>query len=302
MIYRNCEFNQKNVSDVIRELESSIENKIPYSLIRLGDGEGALLSICKDSAIADIDYFSLHFNPSFISLGNLLNLKEGLISAIDTADCLGVRDDIVNVNFGRFLYRSSEFLDDFRKRFRLRAVEKSIGMEGAWRIYSLYKFCSSHDFKCNCFTTAWIHYSSALVEFIRKHLFACASIGLISSSKELKDKIATKYCVRVNHIYVPNAHQNSSDHCFANSHYNSYFHSVEENLSEIRPGEVVLVAAGILGKLYCHKIKKSGGVAIDIGSLADILVGKITRPLVIKNIYGVDFDHNAVIKQYNIFE
>jgi hypothetical protein len=37
------------------------------------------------------------------------------------------------------------------------------------------------------------------------------------------------------------------------------------------------VAAGMLGKIYAMDLKKSGAVVLDIGSIADALVGKNTR-------------------------
>ncbi|MEO8926169.1 MAG: hypothetical protein ABI306_03305 [Caulobacteraceae bacterium] len=43
------------------------------------------------------------------------------------------------------------------------------------------------------------------------------------------------------------------------------------------PGEVFLVAAGFLGKIYCEIVRQKGGVAIDIGSLADYWMGFATR-------------------------
>lgn len=43
------------------------------------------------------------------------------------------------------------------------------------------------------------------------------------------------------------------------------------------PGEVWLVAAGFLGKIYCDRIRALGGIAIDIGSLADDWMGYATR-------------------------
>ncbi|MEO8927278.1 MAG: hypothetical protein ABI306_08955 [Caulobacteraceae bacterium] len=43
------------------------------------------------------------------------------------------------------------------------------------------------------------------------------------------------------------------------------------------PGEVFLVAAGFLGKIYCEIVRERGGVAIDIGSLADYWMGFATR-------------------------
>jgi hypothetical protein len=38
-----------------------------------------------------------------------------------------------------------------------------------------------------------------------------------------------------------------------------------------------LVAGGLLGKLYCDRIKRSGGVAVDIGALIDGWMGTDTR-------------------------
>lgn len=44
-----------------------------------------------------------------------------------------------------------------------------------------------------------------------------------------------------------------------------------------RPGLVVLVGAGILGKIYCARIKALGGVALDLGSMMDLWAGLKTR-------------------------
>jgi hypothetical protein len=41
---------------------------------------------------------------------------------------------------------------------------------------------------------------------------------------------------------------------------------------------VFLVAAGILGASYCNRIKQLGGIAINIGSVADVWAGVVTRP------------------------
>ncbi len=43
------------------------------------------------------------------------------------------------------------------------------------------------------------------------------------------------------------------------------------------PGEVWLVAAGFLGKIYIHTLRRQGGIALDIGSLADDWMGYATR-------------------------
>jgi hypothetical protein len=50
-------------------------------------------------------------------------------------------------------------------------------------------------------------------------------------------------------------------------------------MHEIAPaaGELVLVAAGFLGKLVCERVRALGGIALDIGSAADYWMGFQTR-------------------------
>ena len=43
-----------------------------------------------------------------------------------------------------------------------------------------------------------------------------------------------------------------------------------QRLDDIEPGTLILVAAGVLGKIYCDKIKSKGGIALDIGSILDM--------------------------------
>jgi hypothetical protein len=40
------------------------------------------------------------------------------------------------------------------------------------------------------------------------------------------------------------------------------------------PGEVWLVGAGVLGKLYCHAVQQAGAVAVDVGSVFDVWSGR----------------------------
>jgi hypothetical protein len=44
-----------------------------------------------------------------------------------------------------------------------------------------------------------------------------------------------------------------------------------------RPGAVFLVAGGLLGKIYCDRIRALGDIALDIGALADAWMGHNTR-------------------------
>jgi hypothetical protein len=51
-----------------------------------------------------------------------------------------------------------------------------------------------------------------------------------------------------------------------------------------------LVAAGILGKIYCDVIRAAGGVAVDIGHVADLWAGRETR----------SYDQAELVAQWSI--
>lgn len=60
-------------------------------------------------------------------------------------------------------------------------------------------------------------------------------------------------------------------------HYPAVFERLRETIDVRWPGEVFLVGAGFLGKIYCGWIKRRGGIALDIGSVFDLWAGKHTR-------------------------
>jgi hypothetical protein len=61
-------------------------------------------------------------------------------------------------------------------------------------------------------------------------------------------------------------------------HYPDRYQVIRESLAAMDlSGHTFLVGAGLLGKIYCAAIKRAGGIAIDIGSLIDVLVGKSAR-------------------------
>lgn len=52
---------------------------------------------------------------------------------------------------------------------------------------------------------------------------------------------------------------------------------VSDELTVREPGEVFLVGAGVFGKDLCIRVRERGGLALDLGSALDRVVGKITR-------------------------
>jgi len=58
------------------------------------------------------------------------------------------------------------------------------------------------------------------------------------------------------------------------SHYPHVYQNVLAAIDQhIRPGDLVLVGAGILGKIYCEAIRRREGIAVDVGSVIDLCSG-----------------------------
>lgn len=57
-------------------------------------------------------------------------------------------------------------------------------------------------------------------------------------------------------------------------HFPDGFEELRETLHVPYPGALFLVGAGVFGKIYCHWIKQRGGIAVDIGSIFDSWAGE----------------------------
>jgi hypothetical protein len=63
-------------------------------------------------------------------------------------------------------------------------------------------------------------------------------------------------------------------------HYPTQFNRIPrwmEVVSERHPGSLLLVGAGVVGKIYCNWWRDRGGIAMDVGGCMDIWHGKVTR-------------------------
>jgi hypothetical protein len=59
--------------------------------------------------------------------------------------------------------------------------------------------------------------------------------------------------------------------------FESYGEIIEDIRGRSAPGTLVLVGAGLIGKIFLHAARTVGAVALDIGSTMDYLAGRMTR-------------------------
>ena len=65
------------------------------------------------------------------------------------------------------------------------------------------------------------------------------------------------------------------------SHFPERYEQLMREIAVPHRGAVFLVAGGLLGKIYCDRIKQLGGIALDVGSVVDAWMGYNTRGIVL---------------------
>jgi peptidoglycan/xylan/chitin deacetylase (PgdA/CDA1 family) len=71
-------------------------------------------------------------------------------------------------------------------------------------------------------------------------------------------------------------------------HFPETYDRLMAELTVPRPGAVFLVAGGLLGKIYCARIRELGGIALDIGAVADAWMGFNTRGAPLADVVSLD--------------
>jgi hypothetical protein len=292
----SCKFDLKSVPEVSSVISGKLDSHEPFSLVRLGDGEGLLLSVSDQSTLADIKYLESHLGKEGVSLAGLLSIKYRLIEAIQNADIIGVRDDIVNVSFepGSFLLPHGEFLEIFRRNFKLRKVEKSLGYHGSRRIAFLHNSLGNLNLaKDSQFCSAWFHYDYHSSGDIFRILQKQERIGLISCRLRLPRLLEDLFDISIKFQEIPDMYRDSSPDRRTPDYVEQLESVLDKQLVEF-PGMLYLVGGGLYGKLYCELIRSQGGVALDLGSLFDAWLGLATRPAVFTSLFNTGPDESDV--------
>ena len=259
--------------ELFKIIKTQIYRKIPFSLIRLGDGEGNyLLRHLKLPKFVEVETLAtqkiscIMFGKNWLSDLQKDDLANGLSEAIESADFVGIPTKQQFLNMQNVLLNLMETEGDLRGGVGVTSVP----------FWLLENGFLTKKLKNPIFTNAHVHMS--FYKHLPELLQTSERISLISSYPELLSVLAIKFGVTPGKfLSIPNQASNIKGTPIER-HYPERF---EEVIAEIYKtdftGHLVLVAAGIPGKLYCNAVKSNGGMAIDIGSVADVWVGKGVR-------------------------
>jgi hypothetical protein len=271
-------FNQSKVVTIEKNeficeaIYDNIKNKKAFSLIRLGDGEGNfLLGNDKESMpFSALKGYSSHILRNWFGNSEVHDQSK-------LYDLL--KESIRNSNY-------CGIPNNARLQF-----EKEKDARGFWGTLGVYKIL---DFVCkeNIFCNANIHEHLFKNQMFIDALKMSNSISTITCHQEFGSIIRAKLNISTGYdILCPGEKgiPQLPDTKKEGSHWPNYFIKISEDINKIDSGSVVLVGAGVLGKIYCNLAKNRGLFAVDIGAIADWFCGTKTRAVFNDKSYGKDF-------------
>ena len=251
-----------NAFEVFLKIREAQRERRPAAVIRLGDGEGAVLGYPETTSRADVERFCRAWlRRADVSDPELFSLRDQLRLAIGHADILGVP-------------RPAQVCRD-----RLWAVagraSADIGV-GAEPTYTALHRLMSH--------------ALLFRPLLRDQPF----VGLISCRDVGRD-LRRLFGVRRTRWYGVRGGRDEPG-AIETPHWPEGFEEIRSTLEVPSRGALFLVGAGVFGKIYCHWIKQRGGIGIDIGSIFDSWagVGRVGHPV---RGLGVYEEHPAIARE-----
>jgi Flp pilus assembly protein TadD len=259
----------REASGVLDELCRAIARRSPYSLIRLGDGEARFLAYMDpstrrvlsegDSGVMMESIWHNWFGQPLAAFDSydLAYLNAAVIRSIETATIIGVpkagRLEVDRQHFGYLAY-----LDGLVAHLLRQAPER---------------LCADAS------VPVALHRESP---FLADLLEGAGFVGVVGPHAELPARLAARFGIGRTAFYEVPGERRLPAKLISKSdrHFPERYREIMRDLIVPERGAIFLVAAGLLGKVYCARIKALGGIAIDIGSLADgwMGYGRESRP------------------------
>jgi hypothetical protein len=258
-----------NAGDLAFALERAIAARTPFSVVRLGDGEGRLLGypwLLSEAEMVNETIGYMFGREAVASLSRTLGakglshavitLQRLVVQAVSNADCVGLPAPL---HFNRY----AEMPEGHERDKRRNGL---VGMAGALLGAAKYISHLPDDRLFDTYIFSGVHHKKLFEQFLNDLEF----VGVVSHT-DFTSRIVEHFRIRAAlHIRIP-GHQSFMPS--AELHFPNSYEAVIERLLVPFPGAVFLVAAGYLGKAYCDVIKQRGGIAIDIGAVFDAWFG-----------------------------
>jgi tetratricopeptide (TPR) repeat protein len=249
---KEAAYSPTEIARLEQRLLRSIEAGEPLALIRLLDGEGRTFE-GSDRSLDGAAYWDDHVE--LLSVHEMEKFQGHFLAAVKQADILGLpNESMVRNPYNRAVINHL----DGTIISRIRRGEMAVV-----------------DQPC--------HFHMQMAGSFERLLKDRDFVGVISG-RDVTPYLTQQLGVR-RVVWHATPGQARHDGLGPKPHYPARFDEIYAELEVPRPGAIYLVGAGIVGKVYCAEIKRRGGVAIDIGAIADVWAGRMdTRPFLTRNV------------------
>ena len=251
------------------DITAALDSGRPYSLIRVNDGEGSVLHLSvSDEAEYHALYtrnrrefhtkfwfgdLSMEFDPAYTRTCRELN------AVLKRADCLGADHSLgLPVEYRWASLRNVPCLFNVVRKLEQIAAEPD--------------FEPGRIGLCDPQVAHPLLFEGHLERLIRSR----PQLGLISCHAALPEALKRRFDLAEVFFHKTPGEAAVEDRA-AREPFGVWHERLCEEVSQARSGVLYLVGAGIPGKIYCDLIKKAGGVALDIGAIADVWMKAPTR-------------------------
>lgn len=267
---------QDSADLVTRLAVSALAERAPFSLVRVGDGEGNVLALSEETSSSDLDLRA--FNATFqvqdlqcLDYAEARRLCGALERSVCSADVLGIR------SFSP--WHESKF-DSLELQHARGCLERKDARSAHGLLHArkqVERLLETGRLSDAILTSAWVYIP--LIPALPEIIGACEKLIVITGRDGLRSDFLSRFGTKeIDFVSIP---LEGSRRSGRNSprHYPGVYEQVLKELDADLAGTLVLVGAGLFGKVYCHAAKQHGAVAIDLGSGFDLLAGIRTRPI-----------------------
>jgi hypothetical protein len=260
-----------STEEVAAQINKAMDEKRGFSLIRMGDGEGAFTKVdaADEARYARLygwmrrDWEKALFGQAFDARGT------GYASLVDTLLDVSLEQDIVGVPY-------ASWVDHEYSSSSLRGVPCVLNVHRA------YLAAAERGQRRPAVCDQRIHIELHNKGFVEPILRRAGSVGVISCHSQLPARMKQAFGLdEVELFKIPGEKYTEGlrdQEQMSGEHFPFVFWDIVRRLSVPHDGRVFMIAAGTLAKFYADVIRKNGGIALDLGSLVDGWLNISSRP------------------------
>lgn len=246
--------------DFVNTVLLSIDSKIPMAFVRYGDGEAIVLEERHEKNVG-MKEFVMKRQLGYIPTEDVQDLiADNLAIAYRECNVIGLPEQ-----------RHNNRNDSWGSA--LRVFKKELGEE-----ILMNKIIASIDVCYHLLSDASLAQMNELYQDPYEKILGDRDVVNIISCRDIADKLQKKYRIKKINQFIIAPEMKFTSGYNGEKHFPDQFNKIESWMDSIEvEGNVCLVGAGVIGKIYNIWFKQRGGISLDLGAVFDLWAGRNTR-------------------------